>query len=845
MKYASARSGKSSRRRSPRPVVRKVTLCCLLLLCCSGLAVGLAPLLTHGQFGESAFAQSSNVQRQEDRVIREFTLPNPPPQAPVYQPQPEPAPVPFEGAAPVESTPSDPAPATPSAPSAPGDSVAAQPEKKPNAPKLPSYDYVMEFSRSPIVGNRLRLEGVYDESRIGFTRPRNWKLLGAKALIRYQHSPALLASRSNLIVRVNGTSVGSVPLNRKQSQIGEVLVTIPPSLIQDNNEISVAVQQNTDPKCSNSSDPALWTEVLPDSKLVFKFEPQPILLDFSRFPYPFFDTLSLDPNRLAYVPPAQVNQTWLTNVSRFHAMMGRLADFRPLETRLVKGTGELKWNDRLVIIGTPSEQPILKSLKLPFTITDNQVLDGKRTALPGDVGVLMLTSIPGKGMPVLVATGNGPEGVAKAVQFLVQPQNRQIGTGQALLVNDLTEVPSPNPRAWSRHLPLQNSFKLSDLTTRDNQPFKDVTVRGAGAPTVEIDFRALPDDRFIRGNTMTLVYSHGPQVNPRTSSVDVAIDGVGIGGKQLTSEKGATRETLNISLPENLITPTSKIQVFFRLDSKDPALCGLVNDQQLWGTVHSDTSFNLNRENSVNLPDLKLLHVGYPFAAPQDLSNTAITLPDAPSNTDLLTLLQFSERIGRLSQAESVKLNVYTTGTLPPEVRDEQNLVGIGTRDRFPLPETLQAEASTGTFALGNFFSRQSSQGQIQTLPDTGGVIQQTISPWNRNRVVLALTSQTENGLKAVQDVLSRDSWFYQLKGDTVLINPNRQGVSASDPNAYEFEFLQRTPQKRIENTSLLSKATRFLQENWFFLPTGIVFVSLVLYGISQLYLKRLAGGTK
>lgn len=795
-------------------------------------------------------AQSSNVKQQEDRVIRDFALPSAPSQAPVYQPQPAPAadPAPVNDPEPAP----EPAPDSSSA-SAPTDSgnqsnaasVSKPVPEKPSSSDKPAgktSSYILTFNRSPVVGNRLRLQGVYSEARLGFTRPRNWKLKSAKALIRFQHSPALLPNRSNLTVRINNTSVGSTPLNRRRSQIGEFLVTIPTNLIQEFNEISVVGQQNNK-ECSNSSDPALWTEVLPDSKLIFEYEPQPIALDFSRFPYPFFDDTSPDATRMSYVPPAKMSDTWLTTAGRFQAMMGRVADYRPLETQMVKSTKDLQWNDRLIVIGTPAEQPILKSLKLPFAIANDQVVDGKKNALPNDVGVLMMAATPNNGNPVLIATGNGPEGVAKAVQFLVQPNNRQLGTGQAMLVNDLEDVPSPDLRDWPRFIPTDNNFKLSDLRTIDNQPFKDVTVRGSSAPPVEFDFRALPDDRFTRGSSMTLVYSYGPQVNSRESAINVAIDGVAIGGKRLTSDNGATRETVAINLPENLIKPNSKIQVSFQMSPKNSAKCGVVTDQQLWGTLHSDTSFKLNRENSVSLPDLKLLPVGYPFAAPQDLSNLAIVVPDSPSNTDLLALLEFSERMGRISQADSIKLTAHTTSTVPEDVRKERNLVAIGTRDKFPFPEALKPQSQG--FSLGNLFGRQSDKGQIQTLPDNGGVIKQVMSPWNKDRVLLALSGQTENGLRTIEGVVRKDLWFYKLKGDTTLVSLNKPNAPDYDSDAYTLEFLDRAPQRRIEQTNLLSKASRLLQDNWFLLPTGIVVLSLVLYGIAQLYLKRIAGDVK
>ncbi|HEY9748452.1 MAG TPA: cellulose biosynthesis cyclic di-GMP-binding regulatory protein BcsB [Allocoleopsis sp.] len=818
----------------------------LLLLSFAGTALGVTASL--------AVAQQSDrdIKQDEDQVIEGLTLPEPPPQAPVYQPEPA-APAPYEPA-PYEPEP-EPAPAPePREPAAaepepapaatsPEPAPAAEPETTPSASstpdtpaaKGPTIPYVLEFNRSPVVGNRLRLQGVFADARLGFTKPRSWNLRSAKVLVRFQHSPALLASRSNLTVRVNGTSVGSVPLNRKQAEIGQVLLNVPPNLIQDFNEVSLVAQQNNSTTCTDPADPTLWTEVLPDSKLIFNFQPKPVRLDFNRYPYPFFDDLSLDPNRVTYLLPNPVNSEWLTSAARFQTALGRLAEFRPLETRLVKNLNQAKADERLVVIGTPEAQPALRSLKLPLAIANNQVLDGNRDPLPPDAGILMLATTRNNGVPVLIATGNGPEGVNKAVQFLVQSKDRQIGTGYYIVVNSVTPVPTPSARQWPGYLPDKNAFKLRELNNTDDKPFEDVTIRGSYAPPVEINFRALPDDQFTRGSSMNLVYSYGPQVNPRLSTVEVRLDGAPIGGKRLTAEQGASRETLNVNLPADLIKPDSKIQVAFNLSPREPANCGRINDQQLWGKVHADTSFKLKRQNVVQIPDLKLLSTGYPFTAPQDLSTTAIVLPETPSLTDLSTFLEFSERLGRLSQADTVKVEAYTQDALPTEVKERQNLVAIGVRSQFPFPEAFERSG----FVLKDLFSRKWNQSQIQALPDSEGVIKEVISPWNSNRVLLALSAQTEAGLQQVQNVLNQDPLFFQLNGDTVLISANQPGASGYDPDAYNLEFLQQSPQRRLDNSNLLSKVSRFLQDNWFVLPTGIVVFALGLYGVTQLYLKR------
>ncbi|NEQ25690.1 MAG: cellulose biosynthesis cyclic di-GMP-binding regulatory protein BcsB [Microcoleus sp. SIO2G3] len=481
-------------------------------------------------------------------------------------------------------------------------------------------------------------------------------------------------------------------------------------------------------------------------------------------------------------------------------------------------------------------------MQLPFPLRSGKLLDGQGNAYPGDIGLLMLTTIETDegNIPVLVATGNASEGVTKAVQFLVQGRDREIGTGNAILITNLDEIASPDPRQWKGYLPTANRFQLGDLQDANRQPFQEVTVHGANAPPVQIPFRALPDDRFSRGSTMKLHYSYSPQINPRTSALEVRLDGTTIASKRLGSNwfgNTSGRESFNVNLPEALIQPDSVLDVQFVLNPRESASCGLETDQSLFGTVHTDTTFNLNRDNVVQLPDLTLLKTGYPIAAPQDLSAAAIVLPDAPTDADVSTLLAFSKRMGRLTQADSVKLMVYRAGMLPADVRSNEQIVGIGTRDRFPFPDAL---SSGGSLNLSSTFTRQRQQSTIQTLPDSEGVIKQVILP-EGDRTILALTAQTDAGLQDVQDLFDRDPLFSQLRGDTVLIRRTQEEPSPYDASGYTLEFLQQATPRRIVNTGFFERISLFLQDYWLLVPTGIIGIALLLYVFSQLYLNRVA----
>ena len=701
----------------------------------------------------------------------------------------------------------------------------------------PEGQYVLEFNRSPVVQDRLRFEGIYDEARLWFTRPRNWEPQSVRVLLRYRHSAALYATRSNMTVLVNGTSIGSAPLNRKQGELGEVVFEIPARLIRDYNELVVAALQNNSPTCTQDPyDPSLWSEVLPDSKIVFDFQPQPITLNFQQYPYPLVDVLSLEPNRIAYLKPTEIEETWLTAASRLQTSLGRILDYRLLETQLADTLDAVTADESLVIIGTPLTQPALADLDLPLSLSANQLLDGNGQPIAPTVGVLMMTTTLENQVPVLIATGNGPAGVAKATQFLVQSQDEAIATGQAILVNQLAEVPTPEPRAWPNYLPTIDSFQLQELQNSNGRPFEDVTVWGSQAPALEFAFHALPDDRFLPGSTMNLSYSYGPQINPLTSQVEVTVDGVAVGGERLRSEDGGQRETIKLDLPPNLIKPHSKMQVNFRLDPRERRSCSRVTDQQLWGTIHADTQFNLAREVAAWLPDLKLLQYGFPFAAPQDLSTTAIALADAPTDADLQVMLEVSERLGRLSAAESVQLSVFRASQLSDAVKTEVHLIAIGTQEQFPLAEVVDQPG----FRLSRASSRQFANTQIQTLKDEEGMVKQVRSPWNSEKMLLVLSAQNPTGLNRVRELFDQDTLFYQLEGDTVLISTNEPQPQAYDSDAYSVTVLNETRQQRTSLETRSNKIMLNLQRNWMFLSAGAIIAALVFYGIAQHLLKRL-----
>ncbi|NEO02991.1 MAG: cellulose biosynthesis cyclic di-GMP-binding regulatory protein BcsB, partial [Moorea sp. SIO3I7] len=133
------------------------------------------------------------------------------------------------------------------------------------------------------------------------------------------------------------------------------------------------------------------------------------------------------------------------------------------------------------------------------------------------------------------------------------------------------------------------------------------------------------------------------------------------------------------------------------------------------------------------------------------------------------------------------------------------------------------------------------SDSQIQTWSDHDGVIKEIISPWNKERVLLALIAQTDKGLDKVQDFLSQDPLFSQIKGDTVLISANSENPDIYDQNSYNMDFFQQERKRQMEKPELTQQIFNFIIRSWLMLAPAIIAATLISYGVIQFYLQKMA----
>ncbi|MEW5821003.1 MAG: cellulose biosynthesis cyclic di-GMP-binding regulatory protein BcsB, partial [Cyanobacteriota bacterium] len=100
----------------------------------------------------------------------------------------------------------------------------------------------------------------------------------------------------------------------------------------------------------------------------------------------------------------------------------------------------------------------------------------------------------------------------------------------------------------------------------------------------------------------------------------------------------------------------------------------------LWGTVHKDSTFNLPADAKVVFPNLGLLNDAlYPYSTLQDLSNTIVVMPNSPSLDDYKALLNTISAIAKTTESDAgIDLIVVTASDATESKMADRNIIMIG-----------------------------------------------------------------------------------------------------------------------------------------------------------------------
>lgn len=643
----------------------------------------------------------------------------------------------------------------PAAVAAPTDAVADGSDAPAAATR--SAGTVLELKTDLHQASDLTLPGTHADRHIDFPMPRSWELKADPVMqVELSHSASLIPSRSHVTVLLNDHPVGSVTLDEGNVEAGSFQVRLPRSLLRDYNTVRFSVVQHYTNDCEDPFDPTLWTRISNLSTIEVDYTLKPVTDGLEAWPFPVVDARQIGPIEVTPVLTGTPSPETTRAAGDVALTLGRLASYHTLQVEeSVQRVEDAKTT--ALIVGTLDEHPEVQTLLGPLTLG------------PTDGIVAIVPNPANKGLPVLIVSGGGAEGVARAAKALTAQDRQPALAGPTSVVRSVVDA-SPPPNAQTpRPAPREGVFPISALG------FESRTVRGFFSESIRIPVR-LEGDTYIRpgGGTLNLRYGYSAQLDPVLSAMEVRLDGLAIRSVPLDRIEGRQDGELSLRLPEDLITPDSTIDVVFHLYPREFDECKRISDQQIWGTLFDSSTVEIPRDHVADMPDLARLRFdGWPFRADAVDGGVIAVLPDAPDAVAWSAGLELAALVGRQSHATDPDFHLELAIATSMSQNATSHFIILSDLGRSTIYDSLAAAKALASTDAGLARTLAGSDGAAVAVAEDSlpsDTIEQILQPSNHQRSALVLRAGSEGGLGRLVDAIGDATTLDRLEGNLVVV---------------------------------------------------------------------------
>lgn len=646
----------------------------------------------------------------------------------------------------------------------------------------------------------LRFTGAAASRTLTFGRDARWApRSGSELHLLVSHSPRLDARRSFLTVTLNGGILRSLPLDEQNERGVELVVSIPPEMIQRANELRLAVVQFAE------GGAVPWTAVGSGSFVSLAFDEAPAPANLASLPLPLLDPSGPRELRLGVLVPSRLTLPTLEATALIIADLACRAAPRAVHLRFV---GEVEDDDPLLIVGTPAEQRLLRAVATPrVTMSDRPTGSGLAIAgappIDDATGIVALTATVPRGTPLLYVTGNTPEAVLRAGWALAAHSQWQ---GDLALASATPVWRAKRPREWRGFPPPRARFSLSDvglsptpLTVNSDSPLR-------------VTIPALPDTRYLsHGHRLRLSLRRLPALLEQPEGrLEVSWNDVLLRRVAAAELPRQPEFTLEMPLPANALRRENVLALAWKGASGAFTPLTLIPD---------GTQLYWPREYEARLPDLALLRSSlYPLSLRPDLSDVILVLPDVITEEIFELVCELAAWLGRMLPTDRVGLRLRQASTLTTDERSSSHLILLRTsRGADPFASALPDPRKAGR------------DGSVMALP----VLQEAVSPWNEEKFVLSYRAGSGSALLRGFRTLIQPRVLAQLEGDTAFVSS--QGVACYTLGG----------QRVLREVSYFTRAEAYLLTHWLALPFIVALASALLFVGVRLALEHRKGGTR
>lgn len=245
----------------------------------------------------------------------------------------------------------------------------------------------------------------------------------------------------------------------------------------------------------------------------------------------------------------------------------------------------------------------------------------------------------------------------------------------------------------------------------------------------------LPAGRRVEQAALNLNLSHGQKLLSPASNLTIVLNAEPV-ANIILSLANTSLNFIPIPLPSGAFVP-GKNKLTFRLNQRLRTTgCGDVGSSQLWTKIQSDSFLQLETVDTPIAADLGQYPRPFTSLTPlADSPQLLFVLPDAPSSAELTAAAAVAAALGQAAAWQQPPLQAVTVSQLPGADTVNNHVLAIGRATRNPLVKN----AAPG--------------------------LTETISPYNANRLLLAVSGATDTELRQAGEMLATASVWEQFSG--------------------------------------------------------------------------------
>lgn len=522
----------------------------------------------------------------------------------------------------------------------------------------------------------VQLRGISGTVGIPFNVRADELVTAASFKLNYAYSPSLIPELSHLKVTVNDVLVATLPVNRAEAGRPQTAdIPIDRRLITEFNRINVELIGHYTRECEDPAHTSLWARVDASSTLKLTVAPLKLANDLAAMPQPFFDRRDVRRARIPFVFGTAAAGPVLEAAGVLSSWFGALADYRGATFPV--SNGDLPSGHAVVFV-TP--ESAIAGLTLPAIQGPGlAVVDNPRDAT-------------GK---LLLVMGRTPADLRTAAAALAL--NSKAFAGAQAAVTAFQEPPARKPYDAPRWVPSDRALQLGELTTA-----ADLSVTGYNPDVVRVNLQ-LPPDLFTwrsRGIPLDLQYRYTPRVRPDQSTLNINVNDNFVGGLPLRSANpagdrwwnplavklmpdGTLAERKEVILPPLAMGPRSQLRMHYYFEPVGGRCVPQLDNVR--GSIDPTSKIDVSGfPHFIAMPELAAYaNGGFPFSRMADLSETAVILPDQPTDTDTETYLGLLGQVGRSTGYPALRVKVGRSGDAAQWA--DKDLLVIGNLQSQPL----------------------------------------------------------------------------------------------------------------------------------------------------------------